>query len=116
MFDNKRIAARLREAGERLQKQGGKAFLSAAYRRAAVSVEQSPRPMRDIFDEHGFVGLEELPCIGPAIADIIAELLLTGRWKFLERLRNPSHPPHGPERVFVEVDEEGIEHDVIVVT
>ena len=116
VFDeNRRIAERLREAAERLEKQGDNAFRVAAFLRAADTIEQWPRSLREIYDRHGPSGLEELPGVGTGIAGAIAEMLTTGRWKRLERLRNPSRAPHGPERVLAYVDDEGVEHECVVV-
>lgn len=116
MNDNQRIAARLREAAERLEERGDDAFRSTAFHRAADTVERWPRSLREIHERLGPSGLQELPGIGPGIGAAIAEMLLTGRWRRLERLRNPSRAPHGPERVLTYVDDEGIEQSCIVVT
>jgi DNA polymerase/3'-5' exonuclease PolX len=113
--ENQRIAARLREAAERLEEQGDNAFRVAAFRRAADTIEQWPRALREIYDRHGPSGLQELPGVGAGIGGAIAEMLITGRWKRLERLRNPSRAPHGPERVLTYFDDEGIEQDCVVV-
>ena len=114
--ENQRIAARLREAAERLEELGDNAFRVAAFRRAAETIEDWPRSLREIYDRHGPSGLDKLPGVGPGIAGAIAEILMTGRWKRLERLSNPSRAPHGPERVFTYVDEEGVERQCVVVT
>jgi DNA polymerase/3'-5' exonuclease PolX len=113
--DNARIGAYLREAAERLEQQGDNAYRVAAFRRAAETAEQSPRPLREIYERHGPSGLQDLPGVGPGIGGAIAEILITGTWKRLERLRRPSRAPHGPERVFTYVDEDGNEHECVVV-
>jgi hypothetical protein len=41
--ENLRIAARLREAGARLEEQGANAFAATAFQRAADTVERWPR-------------------------------------------------------------------------
>jgi DNA polymerase/3'-5' exonuclease PolX len=43
--------------------------------------------VRAIFDEKGTAGLEALPHVGRGIAAAIAEMLITGHWSQLERLR-----------------------------
>jgi DNA polymerase/3'-5' exonuclease PolX len=78
MSENLRIAARLRETANRLGRQHGRdAFRAEAFRRAAESVEKSPRPLRDIFERHGPGALQELPGIGPRIAGAVIEMLLS---------------------------------------
>jgi hypothetical protein len=115
MYDNLRIAARLREAAERLEEQGDNAFRVGAYRRAADTVDHCDIPLREIFDARGSSGLRGLPGIGPGIAAAIAEMLATGRWMLLERLRRPRHGAQGRERVFNLVDDEGEEHECVVI-
>ncbi len=116
MYDNLRIAARLREAAERLEDQGENAFRVGAYRRAADSVEHCDTPLREIFDARGASGLRALPGVGPGIAAALAEMLTTGRWMLLERLRRPHYgTPQGRERVFSLVDDEGEEHECVVI-
>lgn len=115
MYDNLRIAARLREAAERLEENGDNAFRVGAYRRAADSVDHCDMPLREIFGARGASALRALPGIGPGIAAAIAEMLTTGRWMLLERLRRPQHAAHGRERVLSYVDDEGCEHDCVVI-
>jgi putative hydrolase len=103
MDENKRIAACLREAAERLEACGNNAFRAGAFRRAADVVEASPRSLREVYERYGITGLEEMPAIGPGIAAAIVEMLMTGRWKHLERLRKSR------ERVLSYVDDEGVE-------
>lgn len=115
MNENQRIAARLREVARRLEENGDNAFRVAAFRRAADTAEQCDRPLRDIYEVRGTAGLRELPGIGAGIAGAIAEMLISGRWLRLERLRRARRVPHGPERVFTYSDEDGAEHECVVV-
>jgi DNA polymerase/3'-5' exonuclease PolX len=115
MYDNLRIAARLREAAERLEDQGENAFRVGAYRRAADTVAHCEVPLREIYGARGAPGLRALPGVGPGIAAAIAEMLATGRWMFLERLRRPQHAAAGRERVLSVVDDEGCEHECVVI-
>ena len=105
--ENLRIAARLREAGERLGEQGANAFAATAFQRAADTVERWPCALRELYERRGEAGLRELPGIGRGIARAIAEMLLTGRWLRLERMC--------PERSFLYTGDDGLEHECVVV-
>lgn len=94
--DNELIAVQLRDAADLLLAQGANRFRAGAYRKAADIVAQLPQSIRDIFDEQGREGLEALPGIGRGIASAIAEMLITGRWGQLQRLRGDADP----ERLF----------------
>ena len=90
--DNARLAERLRQAAELLQAQGANPFRVGAYRKAADSVERHDGSLRALLAAHGRAGLEALPGIGPGIASALAEMLETGRWAQLERLRGSLDP------------------------
>jgi len=92
LADNATIAQALREMAVLLDAQGDNAFRVAAYRRAADMVAHLPGPLRDIHHDEGEAGLDALPGVGPRIAAAIAELLSTGRWQQLERLRGEADP------------------------
>jgi len=92
LADNPRIAQALREMAVLLEAQGDNAYRVAAYRRAADRVAHLARPLRDIHHEQGEAGLEALPGVGPRIAAAIVELLTSGRWAQLERLRGEADP------------------------
>lgn len=89
---NQDIAARLEEAAELLQQQGANPFRAGAYRRAADTVAHLERDLRELAQCDGLVGLQALPGIGKGIAAAIYELVATGRWVQLERLRGTSDP------------------------
>jgi hypothetical protein len=90
--DSQAVASRLRQAAEILQAQGANPFRIAAYRSAAESLERGDDDLRDILATRGRAGLAELPAIGTGIAAAIAEMLETGRWAQLERLRGNLDP------------------------
>lgn len=90
--ENQDIAARLREVAELLQAQGANPFRVGAYRKAADEVETLDRGLRAIFDSEDMAGLEALPHIGRGIASAIVEMLVTGGWTQLERLRGAAEP------------------------
>lgn len=107
VYDNFRIATELREAASLLAAAPNSGFRAAAFRRAARTVEAWPRPMHELYARRGHAALEALPGIGRGIAAAIAEMLRGGRWNYLERLRRE-------ERIFVCADEQGVEHDCVV--
>jgi hypothetical protein len=90
--DNEQVAAWLRQVAELLHAQGANPFRVGAYRKAADSVEQYPGSLRELFEARGLPGLDELPGVGPGIAAAIAEMVQTGRWVQLERLRGSLDP------------------------
>ena len=90
--ENHAIAQSLREVAEILQAQRANPFRVGAYRKAADSVEAYAGSVREIFVTQGAAGLDALPGVGPGIAAAIAEMLRTGRWSQLERLRGSLDP------------------------
>jgi DNA polymerase (family X) len=85
--ENLEIAAQLREAAALLETRGESPFRVAAYRHASDSVRYSPQSVREIFDARGRAGLQALPGVGAGISSAIAEMLITGNWSLLGRLR-----------------------------
>ena len=92
LADNEQIAAWLRQAAELLHAQRANPYRVGAYRRAADSVAQCAESVRELFAARGMRGLDALPGVGPGIAAAIAEMLQTGRWAQLERLRGTLDP------------------------
>jgi hypothetical protein len=90
--ENQKVAQMLRELAGLLQAQGANPFRVSAYRKAADALARWDRPLRDIFDREGRDGLQKIPGVGPGIASAIAEILITGRWSQLERLRGSVEP------------------------
>lgn len=90
--ENGLLAARLREMAELLAQQGAEGFRETAYRRAADVVDTLDRPVADILAREGREGLIALPAIGPGIAGALAEMVASGRWTQLERLRGDAEP------------------------
>ena len=87
LADNQRIAQSLREAANLLEAQQSNPFRVGAYRKAADGVDQFERDVRDLYAARGRVGLESVPGVGTGLAGAIAEMLDTGRWTQLDRLR-----------------------------
>jgi len=81
--NNARIAERLRQAATLLSIDEASRFRAAAYRRAADAIVALPE---------GRKALDAIPGVGPSIAGAIAQMLTTGRWSLLERLKGASDP------------------------
>lgn len=90
--ENRQIAARLRDYAALLAEQGEDGFRVRAYRNAADEVEKLGEPLREIFHHGGPEALIRLRGIGKGIASAIAEILTTGRWSQLDRVRGESSP------------------------
>lgn len=89
---NATVADRLRLAATLLAAQGANPFRVSAYRRAADAIGQRSDDLRHAFAAGGRAALDAIPGIGPSLAGAIAEMLATGRWTFLERLKGASDP------------------------
>ncbi len=90
--DNQAIAERLREMAELLDAQGANPFRVSAYGKAGNAIAGLRRDVRDLFEKQGSAGLEAIPGVGKGIASAIVELLTTGRWIQLQRLRGTVDP------------------------
>jgi hypothetical protein len=86
------IAERLRQAASLLAARGANPFRIAAYRRAGDAIARLDADVRDIAEAGGHAALEAIPWVGPSIAGAVAEMLATGRWGFLERLKGAADP------------------------
>jgi hypothetical protein len=89
---NRQIADRLDEAAELLEQQQANPFRVAAYRRAAETVAGLGESVAALLQRAGIEGLDALPGIGPVLAQAIAQMVRTGRWAQLERLRGAVAP------------------------
>lgn len=104
-WDNQAIAEKLLELADLLEQQNANPFRVTAYRRAAQTVAAHAEELSELAEREGAEGLDRLPGIGPSIARAILEMLRTGRWMQLERLRGSldaeqvfqSIPGVGPE-------------------
>lgn len=90
--ENAPLAASLREFADLLELQGADGFRIRAYQRAADTVGQLHRPVAEILTRGGREALAALPAIGRSIAAALSELLSTGHWSQLERLRGATDP------------------------
>jgi len=91
---NKQIAMKLAQAADVLEQQDANPFRVSAYRRASVTVSRLMRDIGELTATGGTAGLIELPNIGKGIASAIEQLVTTGRWAQLERLRGALDPAH----------------------
>jgi DNA polymerase (family X) len=89
---NQQVAARLREAAELLEQQQANPFRVSAYRRAAETVAGLDEDVAARLEREGIEGLDALPGIGSVLAQAIAQMVRTGRWAQLERLRGAVAP------------------------
>ena len=88
------VADELAQAALLLEQQGANVFRASAYRRAADTVRRHPESVDRLFAERGVEGLTALPGVGRGIASAIIELIRTGRFSKLERLRGQLDPFH----------------------
>ena len=89
---NADITSRLQEYAALLEQQGDDAFRVRAYLQAADHIGALPVALHEIFAQKGAAGLIAQPKIGRGIAAAIAEMLTTGRWSQLDRLRGDAAP------------------------
>lgn len=84
---NARIAATFEQVSALLEQQGASSHRVRAWRDAAHAIRDHGREMSDVFRDHGKVGLEATPKVGPRLANVIIELVKTGHCGALDRLR-----------------------------
>ncbi len=82
---NREIAEIFKRIGDMLDILGENRFKVIAYRRAAENIQHLGQDIRAYWQAGT---LQEIPGIGPAIAEKIDELLSTGRLEFYERLQD----------------------------
>lgn len=115
LVTNARIASVLQKVADLLEQQAASAHRVRAWRDAARSVRENLREVSDVFRDHGRVGLEALPHIGPRLANVLIELIKTGHCGALDRLRGDGSkvlervPGLGPELAARIHDQLGIE-------
>jgi putative hydrolase len=90
------VARRLQQAADLLEQQGAMPPRAAAYRRAASAIAALGRSLGEIVAERGALGVSDDTGCGGSIAAAVDEMVRTGRWAFLERLRGET----APEKLF----------------
>ena len=91
-WDNESIAEKLLEFADLLEQQNANPYRVSAYRRAARVVTAHPEPLTDLAAREGAAGLDRLPAIGRSIAHAIEEMIESGHWIQLDRLRGQLDP------------------------
>ena len=91
---NQQIAMKLAQAADLLEQQGANPFRVSAYRHASETVSRLAQDIGEIAATRGQAGLIELPNIGKGIASAIEQLVTTGHWAQMERLRGTLDPVH----------------------
>jgi len=85
-MDNKEIARRFYRLSALMEVRGDDPFRLRSYRNAAEAIEVWPTSLKEIADQEGVAGLQEIPGIGKAIAGKVVELLAKGTFDAWERL------------------------------
>lgn len=83
---NKEIAQILYDIADFLEIQNVP-FRPRAYQKAALTVEESPTELDELYRRCGRKCVDDLPGIGESLAAKIEELILTGRMKYYESLK-----------------------------
>lgn len=89
---NYMAAEKLRELADLLERQEANPFRVTAYRRAADTIEDYRKDLREVLAKEGLPGLDKIPNIGKGIAGSIQELARSGRLSRMERLRGQLEP------------------------
>src|SRR3989344_1609076 len=76
----------------------GVAWKPIAYRRAARQLESLGKDVKDIYEEGGLESIQEIPSIGEALAQKIAQYIETGKINEYEKLK--AQLPEGLARLF----------------
>jgi len=91
---NQKVMMKLLEMSDILEQQDANPFRVRAYRRAADTLSTLRDDIGELLERKGQEGLIALPNIGKGIAASIAEMVATGRWAQLDRLRGSLDPVH----------------------
>ena len=83
---NEEIAGRFSRLAALMELRGDDPFRLRSYRNAAETIEVWPTPLKEIAEQEGVAGLQNIPGVGKAIAAKIVELLDHGTFDVWERL------------------------------
>src|SRR5688572_33438464 len=85
-MDNAAIASRFHRLAALMEVRGDDPFRLRSYRNAAEAIEVWPTPLKEIAENEGVAGLQEIPGVGKAIAGKVMDLLDRGTFEAWERL------------------------------
>src|SRR5215204_3564955 len=85
-MDNKEIAHRFYRLAALMEVRGDDPFRLRSYRNAAEAIEVWPTSLKEIAEQEGVAGLQEIPGVGKAIAGKVIDLLTKGTFDAWERL------------------------------
>jgi DNA polymerase (family 10) len=85
-MDNAAIARRFYRLAALMEIRGDDPFRWRSYRNAAEAIEVWPTPLKQIAEQEGVGGLQEIPGVGKAIAAKVIELLNRGSFDAWDRL------------------------------
>lgn len=85
-MDNKEIARRFARLAALMEVRGDDPFRLRSYRNAAEAIDVWPTPLKEIAEQEGVAGLQEIPGVGKAIAGKVVELLAKGTFDAWERM------------------------------
>lgn len=83
---NAEIARRFHRLSALMEIRGDDPFRLRSYRNAAEAIEVWPTPLKEIAENEGLDGLQEIPGVGKAIAGKVIDLLERGTFDAWERL------------------------------
>jgi DNA polymerase (family 10) len=102
-MDNKEIARRFYRLAALMEVRGDDPFRLRSYRNAAEAIEVWPTALKEIAEQEGVAGLQEIPGVGKAIAGKVVDLLTKGSFDAWDRLTAET-----PETVIDLLDVPGI--------
>ena len=85
-MDNKEIARRFYRLSALMEVRGDDPFRLRSYRNAAEAIEVWPTSLKEIAEQEGVAGLQEIPGVGKAIAGKVTELLAKETFDAWEKL------------------------------
>jgi len=85
-MNNELIARRFYRLAALMELRGDDPFRWRSYRNAAEAIEVWPTPLKEIAEQEGVTGLQEIPGVGKAIAGKVIDLLTRGTFDAWERL------------------------------
>ena len=85
-MNNEAIARKFYRLAALMEIRGDDPFRLRSYRNAAEAIEVWPTPLKEIAEQEGVTGLQEIPGVGKAIAGKVVELFEHGSFAAWDRL------------------------------